>query len=230
MENENKVEVAQNELVKNETPVAAENSENKVASETRNDRQDRNNGPRGRNDRNFSRGGKRNFRRRPEVKEYEERVVFINRVCKVVKGGKRLKFSALVVIGNGKGKFGFAMGKSAEVPDAIKKAVDRSKRNITTIHLVKAGTIAHEVVGKFGGTQVFLKPAPEGTGVIAGGPVRAVLELAGVKNVYSKVYGSRTSINVIRATHNALSLLKDYRTVQLLRGLAVEEGGKENVK
>lgn len=164
--------------------------------------------------------GKKPFVRRErkvEVKEYEERVVAINRVCKTVKGGRRMKFSALVVVGNGKGKYGFGTGKSGEVPDAIKKAVDKAKREIRTISMVGDGTIAHEVVGKFGATKVFLKPAPAGTGIIAGGPVRAILELSGVKNVYSKVYGSRTAINVIRATNDAITSLKSYKNVKALR-------------
>lgn len=155
--------------------------------------------------------------RKVEVKEYEERVVAINRVCKTVKGGRRMKFSALVVVGNGKGKYGFGTGKSSEVPDAIKKAVDQAKRNISTIHMVGEGTIAHEIVGQFGATKVFLKPAPAGTGIIAGGAVRAILELSGIKNVYSKVYGSRTSINVIRATNDAIVNLKNYKNVKALR-------------
>ncbi|MBO8427658.1 MAG: 30S ribosomal protein S5 [Firmicutes bacterium] len=165
--------------------------------------------------------GKRPFTKRApkaEVKEYEERVVTINRVTKVVSGGKRMKFSAVVVIGNGKGKYGFGSGKSGEVPDAIKKAVEKAKRNTFNIELANAKSISHEIIGKFGATEVFLKPAPEGTGIIAGGAVRAILELAGIQNVYSKVYGSRTPINVIRATHNALSNLKSYKGVKALRG------------
>lgn len=171
----------------------------------------------------YGRGGK-GFRR-DQPKEYEERVVQINRVTKVVKGGKRMKFSALVVIGNKKGKYGFGMGKSGEVPDAIKKSVEKAKRNTFVIHMVKGNTIAHEVIGNFGATRVFLKPAPEGTGIIAGGPVRAILELSGIQNVYSKVYGSRTAINIIRATNAALSSLKDYKEVQALR-----KGGSSDVK
>ena len=163
--------------------------------------------------------------RKEVVKEYEERVVAINRVTKVVKGGKRMKFSALVVIGNGKGKFGFATGKSGEVPDAIKKAVDKAKRNLIDIEIVNGGTLAHEIIGKFGATNVFLKPAPEGTGIIAGGPVRAILELAGVKNIYSKVYGSRTKINIIRATASALKNEKDFNKTMALR-----KGGNNDVK
>lgn len=168
---------------------------------------------------------KRPARKEATPKEYEERVVAINRVSKTVKGGRRMKFSALVVIGNGKGKYGFATGKSSEVPDAIKKALDKAKRETKTVNIVNDGSIQHEVVGKYGATTVFLKPAKAGTGIIAGGPVRAILELSGVKNVYSKVYGSRTAINIIRATVDALSQLKSYKEVQLLR-----KGGTEDAK
>lgn len=158
-------------------------------------------------------------RRKPEeVKEYEETVVDINRIAKTVKGGRKMRFSALVVIGNKKGKFGFGTGKAQEVPDAIKKALEAAKRNTFEIHIVKKGdTIAHEVIGKFGACNVFLKPAPEGTGIIAGGPVRAVLELAGVQNVCSKVYGSRAPINIVRATNQGLDNLKSYKTMKELR-------------
>jgi small subunit ribosomal protein S5 len=170
------------------------------------------------------RGGRRNDRggRRPrrdnEPKEYEERTVAIKRVTKVVKGGKNMRFTALVVIGNAKGKYGFAHGKAAEVPDAIKKALEAARKNTNLIQFVRAGTITHEVTGQWGATNVFLKPAPEGTGIIAGGPVRAILELAGCKNVYSKVYGSRAAINIVRATHNALSQLKTKKEYLALRG------------
>lgn len=176
----------------------------------------------------FKKGGKRPFNkgaRRDAPKEFEERVVSINRVTKVVKGGKRMKFAALVVIGDGKGRFGFATGKSGEVPDAIKKAVERAKRNVVSIKMAKGGTITHDVIGNFGATKVFLKPAPEGTGIIAGGPVRAILELGGVKNVYSKVYGSRTAINIIRATNDAIRQLKNKKDVTTLR-----KGESEDVK
>ena len=167
----------------------------------------------------------KNFKnRQPVKKEYEERVVYINKVSKTVKGGKRLKFSALVAIGNKRGKYGFAMGKSNEVPDAIKKACAQAQNNTHVVHMTKVGSINHEVIGKFGATQVFLKPAKEGTGIIAGGPVRAILELTGIRNVYSKVYGSRTAINVIRATNDALCKLKDFKGVQSLRKQEVEGG------
>lgn len=157
--------------------------------------------------------------RRDEPKEFEERVVFINRVSKTVKGGRRMKFSALVVIGDHKGRYGYGLAKAAEVPDAIKKAIEAAKKNLFKIHLVSKGkTISHEVVGKWGACSVLLKPAPEGTGIIAGGPVRAVLELAGVENVCSKVYGSRAPINIIRATSQGLNSLKSYKEMKALRG------------
>ncbi|NLB48555.1 MAG: 30S ribosomal protein S5 [Erysipelotrichia bacterium] len=163
------------------------------------------------------RGGPRRFRRH-EPKEFEERVVYINRVSKTVKGGRRIKFTALVVVGDRKGRYGFAVGKAAEVPDAIKKATEAAKKNLHHIKLAKGFTIEHDIVGKFGACRVLLKSAPEGTGVIAGGPVRAVLELAGVQNVCSKVYGSHAPINIIRATNQGLNNLKNYHVMKKLRG------------
>ena len=162
------------------------------------------------------RGEKRE--RRDEPKEFEERVVFINRVSKTVKGGRRMKFSALVVVGDHKGRYGFGVGKAAEVPDAIKKASDAAKKDLHNIVLVKGQTLSHEIIGKWGACSVLLKPAPEGTGIIAGGPVRAVLELAGVENVCSKVYGSRAPINIVRATNEGLMNLKSYKEMKALRG------------
>ena len=178
---------------------------------------------RGPRERRGDRRGDRRERRAPrdrrdEPKEFEERVVFINRVSKTVKGGRRMKFTALVVIGDHKGRYGFALAKAAEVPDAIKKASEAAKKNLYKIHLVKGATISHEVIGKFGACNVYLKPAPEGTGIIAGGPVRAILELAGVQNVCSKVYGSRAPINIIRATNQGLNNLKNYKAMKALRG------------
>ena len=126
----------------------------------------------GRNGGKFNRGGRRDM-------EFDEKVVKISRVAKTVKGGKRIRFSALVVIGDKKGKYGYGLGKSGEVPEAIKKAVTAARRNMFHLAIVKGDTIAHPVMGKFGATQVFLKPAPEGTGLVAGGAVRAILELAG---------------------------------------------------
>ena len=182
--------------------------------------------PEGRGDRRAPKGDRKGGPRRPreEVKEYEEVVVEINRIAKTVKGGRRMRFSALVVIGNKRGKYGFGTGKAQEVPDAIKKALEAAKRNTFQLHIVKKGdTLAHEVLGQYGACKVFLKPAPEGTGIIAGGPVRAILELAGVRNVVSKVYGSRAPINIIRATQNGLASLKSYSEVRALRAKAPEE-------
>lgn len=153
-----------------------------------------------------------------EPKEYEERTVAINRVTKVVKGGKHMRFTALVAIGDGKGKYGFGTGKAGEVPDAIKKALESAKKNTFRIHMVKNDTISHEIMGEYGACKVFLKPAPDGTGIIAGGPVRAILELAGIRNVYSKVYGSRAPINIVRATNNGLENIKTYSQIKALRG------------
>ena len=207
MEEEKKV-VAE-EAPKAEAPVEEAPKEGRENRHPRGDRNDRR--PRG------DRRDRRNDRR-DEPKEFEERVVFINRVSKTVKGGRRMKFSALVVVGDGKGRYGFGVGKAAEVPDAIKKASEGAKKNLFKVHLVKKGsTISHEVVGKYGACSVYLKPAPEGTGIIAGGPVRAVLELAGVRNVCSKVYGSRAPINIIRATNQGLNNLKSYDQMKALR-------------
>lgn len=165
---------------------------------------------------NKANSSKRPFRakRAPVVKDYEERIVHISRISKTVKGGRRMKFSALVVIGNGKGKYGFGIGKSIEVPEAIKKALASAKTDLKYIPIVKNDTIPHVVEGHFGACKVYLKPAPAGTGIVAGGPVRAILELAGIKNVYSKVYGSKSSINVIKATVDGLEQLKTVSLAQ----------------
>ncbi len=175
-------------------------------------------GARPQGDRRPSGDRPRGPRREREEKLYEERVVSINRVSKTVKGGRHLRFAAVVVIGDGKGQYGFGTGKAGEVPDAIKKALENAKKKLYKISLAKGDTISHEIIGQFGACRVFLKPAPEGTGIIAGGPVRAILELAGVKNVYSKVYGSRAPINIIRATNSGIANLKTYAQVMALRG------------
>jgi small subunit ribosomal protein S5 len=161
-------------------------------------------------------------RRKREPKLYEERVVNINRVTKVVKGGRRFRFSALVVIGDKKGKVGFGTGKAQEVPDAIKKAIEDAKRNLVVIPMY-GKTIPHEVTGKFGAGVVFLKPAVSGTGVIAGGPVRAVVELAGIEDILSKSLGSQTPINIVRAAFEGLTSLRTADQVAKTRGLTVEE-------
>ena len=151
-----------------------------------------------------------------EKSMYEERLITLNRVAKVMKGGRRFRFAALMVLGDKNGHVGLGYGKANEVPDAIRKAIEQAKKNMIEVNL-KGETIPHNTVGVFRSSRIIMKPASKGTGVISGGPARAVLELAGVKNILSKSLGSATPINVVRATDNALRSLKSYTKVNELR-------------
>ena len=159
--------------------------------------------------------------RRPKL--YDEEVINIGRVTKVTKGGRQLRFAATVVVGDRKGKVGIGSGKAAEVPDAIKKAVAAATKNVQKVAIVNENTIPHEAVGRYGASKVMLKPASKGTGVKAGGPVRSVLELAGVKDILSKSLGSNNKVNIARATLEALKQQRTAEEIATLRGKKVEE-------
>ncbi len=154
--------------------------------------------------------------------EFVEKLVKLNRTSKTVKGGRRMSFSALTVVGDQKGRIGFGFGKANDVTEAIRKSIDKAKSNLTTLPM-KNGTIPHEILGKYKSSAVLLKPACPGTGIIAGGAVRAVMDAAGVTDVISKSQGARTSVNVVRATFDAVSQLMDARSVAQNRGKTLKD-------
>ncbi len=174
---------------------------------------------------NFSakvKGDRKERAPKKETSEFDKRVVSVRRVTKVVKGGRTLRFSALVVVGDGKGRVGLGIGKSKDVSSAIEKATTIAKRNAKVVPIVN-GTIPHENIGKFSATNILLLPAPEGTGVIAGGSARAVIELAGIKNIVTKIHGSSNKINCVKATMAGLLSLKTKEEIARRRGKSVEE-------
>lgn len=164
------------------------------------------------------------FDKEPKEKkeEYIEKLVTLNRTSKTVKGGRRMAFSALTVVGDGKGRVGYGLGKANDVSEAIKKSIDKAKRNLIVVPM-KNGTIPHDIIGNYKSSEVLLKPACSGTGIIAGGTVRAIMEAAGATDVQSKSLGSNSAVNVVRATFNAISKLMDAKKVAANRGKTLDE-------
>ena len=162
------------------------------------------------------------MQRREQVSEFKEKLVYINRVAKVVKGGKNFRFTTLMVIGDEKGRVGCGMGKAVEIPEAVRKGIEDAKKQMITVAM-DGTTIPHQVTGVFGTGRVLLMPAPEGPGVIAGGPVRAVIEACGIKNIRTKSIGSNNAVNVVKATLEGLKQLQSAEEVAKLRGKTVEE-------
>lgn len=162
------------------------------------------------------------LKRDTEEKEFIDKVVYINRVAKVVKGGRRFSFSAIVVVGDGNGKVGCGLGKAGEVPEAIRKGIEKAKKAMVSVNLTK-GTVPYEVIGKFGAGRVMLKPASKGTGVIAGGPVRAVLEAVGVTDILTKCMGTNNPHNVVKATIEGLKSLQSRESIAKRRGIKLDE-------
>ncbi len=165
---------------------------------------------------------RKNFDKEPKEKEFVEKLVTLNRTAKTVKGGRRMSFAALTVVGDQKGRVGYGLGKANDVSEAIKKSIDRAKRNLVTLP-IKNGTIPHDIIGKYKSSSVLLKPACSGTGIIAGGVVRAIMDAAGATDLLSKCVGSSSAVNVVRATFDAISKMLDARAVAQNRGKALDE-------
>ena len=164
----------------------------------------------------------KNFDKDPKEKEFVEKLVTLNRTCKTVKGGRRMSFSALTVVGDGKGRVGYGLGKANDVSEAIKKSIDRAKRNLVLIPM-KNGTLPHEMLGNYKSSSILLKPACPGTGIIAGGTVRAIMDAIGATDVISKSLGSSSPVNVVRATFNALENLMDAKEIASNRGKSLQD-------
>ena len=165
---------------------------------------------------------RKNFDKEPREKEFVEKLVTLNRTSKTVKGGRRMSFSALTVVGDQKGRVGYGFGKANDVSEAIKKSIDKAKKNLVTFP-IKNGTIPHDIIGKYKSSSVLLKPACSGTGIIAGGAVRAILEAAGATDVLSKSLGGRTAMNVVRATFDAIEHMMNAGTIAKNRGKTLDE-------
>ncbi|MCI6258523.1 MAG: 30S ribosomal protein S5 [Treponema sp.] len=165
---------------------------------------------------------RKNFDKDPKEKEFVEKLVTLNRTAKTVKGGRRMSFAALTIVGDQKGRVGYGLGKANDVSEAIKKSIDRAKRNMIVLPL-KNGTIPHDIIGKYKSSSVLLKPACSGTGIIAGGVVRAIMDAAGATDLLSKCVGSSASVNVVRATFDAISKMLDARAVAQNRGKTLDE-------
>lgn len=155
--------------------------------------------------------------------ELKEKLIAVNRVSKTVKGGRVFSFSALTVVGNSNGRVGFGYGKAREVPSAIQKAMEKARRSMIDVPLHKGGTLQHSVTGMYTGARIYMQPASEGTGIIAGGAMRAILEVVGIHNVLAKAYGSTNPINIVRATMNALKSMKSLEMIAEKRGISIEE-------
>ena len=164
----------------------------------------------------------KNFDKEPREKEFEEKLITLNRTSKTVKGGRRMSFSALTVVGDKKGRVGYGLGKANDVSEAIKKSIDKAKRNLIFVPL-KNGTVPHDVIGKYKSSEVLVKPACSGTGIIAGGTVRAIMEVAGATDIQSKSLGSNAAVNVVRATFDAISKLMDAKKIAANRGKTLDE-------